>query len=106
MVKFNDFSRPWNIFKNFSKQIEFSMTFQDSLLHSSTFQACANPELSVSLQSDLGPLVPPPPLSLDPPMCLNQKGISVKKCKDFDFSLHTGTFFIFFFLLSSDLFQN
>ena len=30
--------------KYFSRQIEFSRTFQDSPVYSSTFQACANPE--------------------------------------------------------------
>ena len=53
MVKFKDFSRPLSvfqvlfkanfIFKYFSRQILFSRTFQDSLVYSSTFQACANP---------------------------------------------------------------
>ena len=31
------------IFQYFSRQISFSMTFQESPLNSSTFQACANP---------------------------------------------------------------
>ena len=34
------------IFQYFSKQIYFSRTFQESPLNSSTFQACANPELA------------------------------------------------------------
>ena len=33
-------------FKYFSRQILFSRTFQDSPVYSSTFQACANPDLS------------------------------------------------------------
>ena len=32
-------------FKYFSRQTLFSITFQDSPVYSSTFQACANPEL-------------------------------------------------------------
>ena len=60
-------------FKYFSRQIKFSRTFQDSPVKSSTFKACANPELSVSLQSGLGPPVPAP---LDPPMCLNRYRIT------------------------------
>ena len=32
-------------FKYFSRQILFSSTFQDSLVYSSTFQACENPAL-------------------------------------------------------------
>ena len=31
------------VFKDFSRQIRFSRTFQDSPVYSSTFQACANP---------------------------------------------------------------
>ena len=31
------------IFQYFSRQILFSMTFQESPINSSTFQACANP---------------------------------------------------------------
>ena len=31
-------------FKYFSRQILFSRTFQDSIVYSSSFQACANPD--------------------------------------------------------------
>ena len=31
------------VFKNFSRQILFSRTFPDSLVYSSTFEACTNP---------------------------------------------------------------
>ena len=33
--------------KYFSRQILFSRTFQDSPVYSSTFQACANPEIYI-----------------------------------------------------------
>ena len=33
-------------FKDFSRQILFSRTFQDSPVYSSTFQACANPGIA------------------------------------------------------------
>ena len=37
------FNAFWVFFKYFSRQVLFSRTFQDSLVYSSTFQACANP---------------------------------------------------------------
>ena len=46
MVKFKDFSMPLSVFKYFSWQISFSRTFQDSPVYSSTFQACANPDIN------------------------------------------------------------
>ena len=39
-VEPKDFSR---LLSDFSRQIKFSRTFQESPLNSSTFQACANP---------------------------------------------------------------
>ena len=45
MVKFKDFSRPLSVIKYFSRQILFSRTFQDSPVYSSTFQACASPDV-------------------------------------------------------------
>ena len=42
--KFKDFSRLLSVFQVLSRQILFSKTLQDSPVHSSTFQACANPE--------------------------------------------------------------
>ena len=44
MVKSRDFSRPLSVFQVLFKANLFSMTFQDSPVYSSTFQACANPE--------------------------------------------------------------
>ena len=46
MVKFKDFSRPLSLFQVLFKAYLFSRTFQDSLVYSSTFQACANPVLT------------------------------------------------------------
>ena len=43
MVKFKDFPMPLSVFQVISKANLFSMTFQDSPVNSSTFQACANP---------------------------------------------------------------
>ena len=45
MVKFKNFSRPLSVFQVLFKANLFSSTFQDSLVYSSTFQACANPAL-------------------------------------------------------------
>ena len=45
IVEIEDFSRLWVIFQYFSRQISFSRTFQERPLNSSTFQACANPDL-------------------------------------------------------------
>ena len=43
MVKCKDFSKAFECCQVLSTQILFSMTFQDSLVFSMTFQACANP---------------------------------------------------------------
>ena len=43
MVKFKDFSRPLNVFQVLFKVNFIFKAFQDSLVYSSTFQACANP---------------------------------------------------------------
>ena len=42
MAEFKDFSRHLSDFPVIFRQIKFSMTFQESTLNSSTFQACAN----------------------------------------------------------------
>ena len=47
MVKFKDFSRSFSVFQVLFKANLFSRTFQDSLVYSSTFQACANPGVYV-----------------------------------------------------------
>ena len=43
MVEFKDFSRPLSDFPVLFKAINFSSSFQESPLYSSSFQACANP---------------------------------------------------------------
>ena len=43
MVKFKDFSRPSSVFQVLFKANLIFRTFQDSPVHSNTFQAFANP---------------------------------------------------------------
>ena len=50
--KFQGLLKAFEFFKDFSRQILFSRTFQDSPVYSSTFQACANPVTAV-LKSQL-----------------------------------------------------
>ena len=54
MEKFKDISRPFSVFKYFSRQILFSRTFQDSPVYSSTFQACANPVACKDMKLEWG----------------------------------------------------
>ena len=53
MVKLKDFSKPLSVFQVLFKANLFLMTFQDSHVYSSTFQACANPEASYLGQHSL-----------------------------------------------------